>query len=210
MKINCICLYKLKNIALGLVFLLLPSLIFCPKFAQASAFFHLSASGISIENKSVNVELYLTIARMDEVEKILKSGASIEISCNTNLLRKNPIFYDTSIEYQDITWFLRYDALTREFLLSYNDSLVQRNRDLKKLVDSIFFPLSLDLAHADLEARTAYTIDVELNLRQAKIPAWIEKTLFFWDWNLISTRYSFDFTLPEDYDISYNQGADYV
>ncbi len=191
--------FSLKNIGLFFV-LIMPSVFVCPNYGFAS-FFYLTTSQISIENNTIKLDLYLNITTIDEVEKTIKNGASIEISCNTNLLRKQFLFSNIGLENLAKVWLLQYDPLTREFLLWHDTKLVQRNKDINILVDSIFFPLVLALDNKKLEAQIPYSIDVQLNLRQAQIPAWIEKTLFFWDWNLMSASYTFDFILPQNYEV---------
>ncbi len=181
--------------------LCIPSLFLCPNFALAS-FFNLTTSHITIEEKTIKLDLYINITTINEVAQTIKNGASIEIYCNTNILKKQFLFSDTNLENLEKKWLLQYDPLTREFMLFYDKRLVQRDKNINILVDSIFFPLVLSLDNKNLEAHIAYSIEVQLNLRQAKIPAWIEKTLFFWDWNLMSTSYTFDFTIPESYDFA--------
>ncbi len=183
--------------------MLLAFLFLCPHSALAS-FFYLSTSNINIEENIIKLDLYINIKNIDEVKKTIKDGASIEISCKTDLLRKQIFFSDINLENISTIWLLQYDPLTREFLLSKNTKLVKRDKDINKLVDSIFFPLEASLDNKNLEAKISYSIDVHINLRQAQIPAWIEKTLFFWDWNLMSASYSFEFVLPDTYGLIEN------
>ncbi len=189
---------KFSRLFIGLV--LFTCLFFCSvekSHAEAQPFFTLTSSNISFSNNSIQLELFFSLPDIERIEKMLISGVSINIDCFATLNENKAFLPDSEIQSYISGWQLRYQSLTHEFLLYHENENPLRSRDLKSLLHNIFSKYTLSLNHLpELDFDGKYTIDLTLGLRHATVPPWLEKTLFFWTWDIAKDSYLFTLSLP--------------
>ncbi len=168
------------------------------KEASAQPFFSLTNSHITYNENILSLKLLFSLPRIEEVERLLTSGASLEINSSASLYKKNIIFSDTELNTSHSSWHLRYDSITREFILYKDKQVVQRSQILKNVLESLFVPLDIDIKDtSELKENENYYINVDVGLKHATVPTWIEAVLFFWTWEILDDTYIFNFTLSE-------------
>ncbi len=189
---------KFTRLLLGLV--LFACLFFCnieKSHAEPQPFFTLTSSNISFYSNSIQLELFFSLPDIERIEKMLISGVNINIDCFATLNEKNSFLPDKEIQSYISGWQLRYQSLTHEFILYHENENPLRSRDLKSLLNAVFSKYTFSLNHLpELELDEDYTVNLTLGLRHATVPPWLEKTLFFWTWDIAKDSYLFSLSLP--------------
>ncbi len=181
-----------KNILFKIFsFCLLFCLIITPaKKAYAESFFSLTSSEIKYQQKSIDIELFFSLINVEEVEKVLKSGSSINIDYRATLFEENTFLPDSDLSYYISGRQIRYDALTHEFFMYHENNAPQKSEDLKDLLEKEFSRIECPIMLFEpLEEDENYYIQLDFGLRHATIPPWLESTLFFWEWDITGDSY---------------------
>lgn len=171
--------------------------LLAPKTAEAKPFFMLTNSNMFYHENTLDVELFFNLPRVKEIEKMLVDGTSININLLTALEEKRTLLSDKEIQTNFVGWQVRYDPLTREFLLYYENEVPRRSRDLANLLSPLFSRFRLSLENLPpLSNKEKYAVTIHIGFQHSNIPPWIEKVLFFRSWDIANDTYTLNFSLP--------------
>ncbi len=182
-------------------------LVFCAflfltpiKNACAQSFFTLTSSHVKYYETAIQVDFFFNLSNLDEIDKILKDGVSINVDTLAHLYEKNTIFPDEELQTFISGWQITYEPLTNEYLLYHKNNTPQKSRDLEELFQSILSHIKVELNYLEpLDRSNDYYIQLDLGLRHATVPPWLETTLFFWKWDIASSNYIVNLRLPNLY-----------
>ncbi len=175
-------------------------LLFCCVFffcvqnkAHAEAFFTLTSSNTNYFENNLQLELFFSLPRIDEMEKQLIEGTSINVDCIATLYSEVPVLPDSEIQSYIHGWQLRYEALTREFILYDENAVPIRSRNFEELFKNMFSRIVVEFySLPSLESTSEYYVQFDIGMRHSTVPPWLETTLFFWEWNITSDSYTLD------------------
>ncbi len=142
------------------------------------------------------LEASVQVTRPEIWKNLLQEGAALEVVCKVNLLQSRILLTNRNLGESLYHWQLRFDPLTRDYLL-IKDGQALRHNDLHTLLSSFLEDMVLPLPAEHEPEPGQYLARLELSLIQSNVPAWLKKTLFFWSWNVAAPEvFEQDFTLP--------------
>ncbi len=175
--------------------------LFCvPSYSMAEEFgkspFQVMYSDFELaKQNSIKVSFFFSNNNVHQIERYLKDGTKIEMSVDI-LLSEKGLLFDPNIAETNQIHLLQYDTLTREFVFTHDNGQLYRFKSIEELFMYIFYPLSYEFKLEQVKQREIYKVEMQLGLKHSTIPPWIENVLFFWDWDIVSTEYDFDFVVP--------------
>ncbi len=165
----------------------------------------LNCSNISLEylkplllhSPTKGPDLFFSFPNVAHIEKMLISGTSINIDYLASLKKEKMLFPDEELQNYISGWQIRYQPITREFILYHENDNPLRSRDLSSLLVTIFshYTFSLHLIEP-LKENEKYYVEIFIGLRHATVPPWLEKTLFFWTWDISKASYTLQLAQP--------------
>lgn len=123
---------------------------------------------------------------LPSLQATLRDGASFHLDTDVQVDLLRSLLPNVSVSTSHATCVIRFDPMTREYLLLRPNALPARHKRLDTLFqeavgDSVHvFPLPPENKEGD-----QYRASLTLSLRYADVPPWLRKTLFFWSWNII-------------------------
>ncbi|MBG0776014.1 MAG: DUF4390 domain-containing protein [Desulfovibrionaceae bacterium] len=159
---------------------------------------HISLSDLVLDNRAGNITVRFSLDMEDEgeLEKILADGAVLSLVCEGSLSAARNWWLDKDVTESRFVNRLRYDALTKEYVLERpGGDAPRRGKDLKELLKRAWAVIEVDLGAFDvLQRGRSYTLDLDVSLKYDDVPAWLRSALFFWSWNVApSARYRMEF-----------------
>lgn len=137
-----------------------------------------------IEAGRVTVDYQLGLKGLIPVRDQLREGAHMAVEGSASLLQYNLLRPNSELASVPLLWTLRHDPLTREFMLTQEETAL-RATHIDTLLRDGWKDLHVTLTPAEpLEADETYVVRIELALKYAEVPPWLEKALFFWSWEL--------------------------
>jgi hypothetical protein len=148
--------------------------------------------------RQVTADYQLSLTGIAQVRDQLRDGAHMAVEGGIRLFRHNLLRPDSEIAFQPLLWTLRHDPLTREFLITDAGApekrAAGRSPHLAALLREAWAHLHAALTpETPLENDETYIVRLDLVLKYAQVPPWLEKTLFFWSWEL-SPKFSHEYT----------------
>lgn len=140
----------------------------------------------SMQGSESRLEASVSVAGLPALQASLREGASFHLDADVQVDLLRSLLPNRAVSTSHDTCLIRFDPLTREYILMRQNALPARHKRLDTLFeealgDSVHtFPLPPDHAHGD-----QYRASLTLSLRYADVPPWLRKTLFFWSWNII-------------------------
>ena len=164
-----------------LVILVALALSGAPFMAHASpqdiAFHELT---LDTKKNPITVNLGFGLTNYPLLADMLRNGARVELYCTVTLLRKRLLWTDVTLAEKNLAYRLRYDPLTREFLMESGDRppIGHKNLEplLKKALGGIRVPLGTT---AMLEPENSYVVRVVTGLRHLPSSLNLSKSVFF-------------------------------
>ncbi len=188
--------FTFKKVLFCLFFICL--ILLPAKNLYAESFFALTSTETKYTQKTVDLELYFHLSSLEMIEKTLKNGSSVNIDYRATLYKERAFFPDQELEHYISGRQVRYDALTHEFILYHENKTPKKSRSLKDLLYQEFSYLNISLNLSNpLEESENYFVLLDLGLRHATIPPWLETTLFFWKWDIAGDSYHINLTSPK-------------
>ena len=125
------------------------------------------------------------IKGMVPVRDQLRDGAHMLIEGSVSLLQNNLIRPNSELASVPVSWLLRHEPLTQDFLLFADPEFVRRGPFIDALIRETLSELHADLTLTEpLQEDQTYTLKLTLVLKYAEVPPWLKKALFFWSWDL--------------------------
>lgn len=136
-------------------------------------------------NDGVHVSTGLGMEQEGVVRSQLRDGAVMTLQCKLTLVRVRTILANQLLAEEARSYQLRYDLLTREFILSSPGLPIVRQKQFGALVASAWRNLEFVLPlKTPLESGQTYRVLLQVTLEHAEVPPWLEKALFFWSWEV--------------------------
>jgi hypothetical protein len=169
-----------------------------PASAQGGATFALHSLSIAGQDGEPRLEASVAVNNMDALRAGLEGGAPVNLEFRLNLEQIRFVLPDRKIDESSQLHQLRFDPLTREYLLLSRGSPPLRQRRLEDLLGPALADLVFPLAPpGGLKPDVPYRVNLTIAARYAQVPPWLKRTLFFWSWDVIApVTFSLDFTLP--------------
>lgn len=150
---------------------------------------------ISEANK-LTLSLPLSVDNEDALGDILRDGASLELSIKIVVQRKRSLWFNAVEQEIEYTSLLRHDPLSRAFRMTVPDSeQILQDKNLRALLARTWKSLNLTVASAELfNQKNNYLIKVNISLKHAALPPWLDRTLVFWTKEVVnSTSFELDY-----------------
>lgn len=157
----------------------------------------LRAFSVATEGDTMVLRVAVDIDDREALRNLLRDGAQLKLTLTAALKRSRTLMPAEEIGAVLAEVLMRHDPLTREFEFSTSPDLpARRDRNFNRLMDATLERLRLPLAPAaSLTQGESYTVSLTCDLRHTQVPPWLEKTLFFWSWDVVpESTYTQSFT----------------
>ncbi len=166
-----------------------------PNKAFSQDYFILTHSNYSDNQNSLAFELFFSLNDMEALEREVRNGASVNINFSATLYEAS-FFFDSKLYEYTTGWQIRYEALSNEYILYFEDMPPNRSHDLEYLLSTILKRRAFAFVNiSPLDVEEEYYLEIHINLQQATTPPWLESTLFFWTWDVANLNYNIDLKL---------------
>ncbi|GAB6163220.1 hypothetical protein JCM12298_23800 [Desulfothermus naphthae] len=176
-----------------IVFLtLFASLIFATKTLPQSI--NLENVILNTSNKNVSIQIFLDIIDPKKLHKIIKHNKfQIVFSYHVEIQKKVRFFFDKTVFSRDREWSICFNPINNKFSLRRKNKQIYSTDSLDKLLEKIrIITLKLPIWTTPT-GKEKYDLILKFGLKK-KVPYWIEKTLFFWNFNITPpSEYHIDF-----------------
>lgn len=148
-------------------------LFFLPMAAHAQDFdsFVLSYQSVQVLEDKIAVELVFEQPKKHKIETALKNGAVLNLVIQTDLMQKR-FFKDKFLTTHTLTYYLRYDPLTRQFSAIQDAKTIARNVDAVFLLDVIIKHIQFEIPY-HLEKNTEYSLHTKIDLLHSGAKSWL-------------------------------------
>ena len=178
----------------GLAVLLLP----VPLHAEGDAAFLLNSLSVVIQNGSARLEAAVTVSDAAPIRANLRDGAALNLSLDVLVEMPRLVLPSKTVAECHILYQIRFDPLTREYVLLRDAAPPLRHRSLELLLNAVLGDAVIPLPPTiPLTPGENYQVALTLSLRHAHVPPWLEKALFFWSWDVLAPA---TFTLDFQYE----------
>lgn len=157
----------------------------------------LRAFSVATEGETMVLRVAVDIDDREALRNLLRDGAQLKLTLAATLKRSRTLMPAEEVGVVVAEILMRHDPLTREFEFSTSPDLPhRRDRNFNRLMDATLERLRLPLAPAaGLAQGESYTLSLTCGLRHTQVPPWLEKTLFFWSWDVVpESTYTQSFT----------------
>lgn len=163
-----LCQNRAMKFVISLFFLFL-----LPAAGNAQDFdsFVLSYQSVQVLEDNIAVELIFEQPKKHKFETVLKKGALLNLVIQTDLLQKR-FFKDKFLTTHTLTWYLRYDPLTRQFSAIQDAKTIARNADAVFLLDVIIKHIQFEIPWK-IEKNTEYSLHIKIDLVQSNAKSWL-------------------------------------
>ena len=123
---------------------------------------------LTLDSKTnpLTVNLGFGLTNYPLLADMLRNGARAELQCTVSLQRKRLFWTDETLAEKKLAYRLRYDPLTREFLVESGDRPPMRHKNLEPLLKKRLEKIQVRLgAKAMLEPENSYVVRVVAGLR---------------------------------------------
>ncbi len=147
---------------------------------QAADFdtFVLQYSSARAEEGAVYLDVSLGLPPDDGIEKSLKGGSVLKFTVSAEVSRERFLLPDKKAFSRDYIWYLRYDNLTRQYMMLEEARAAFRTRDLREMLDRLLGDIRLICAFRT-EKGAGYRIGVTVSLTRESSAKWPEQSLLF-------------------------------
>lgn len=180
----------------GLFCLLWPA----PLRAEGGAAFVLNSLSVVFQQGITRLEAAIAVNDPASLQANLRDGAALNLHMDVLVEHPRMVLPDKTVSQQRLLFQIRFDPLTREYLLLRRAESPLRQRRLAALLEEVLGDAVIPLAPpAMLVPGERYRVRLTLGIRHADVPPWLEKALFFWSWDVIApTTFSLNFVCGEN------------
>ncbi len=150
-----------------------------------------------LDNQEGEMTVRFSLGLEDEgsLRALLVEGAVLELQCDAVLDRKRSYWLDTGLAQGSLRNVLRADADNEMFVLEQPGPEQIKSSSLEELLALGWRSLSIHLGSFSLLQRgQAYSVQLQVRLKERDVPAWKRWTMFFSDFTVTpSVRYQMDF-----------------
>jgi len=165
------------------LFILLAVLYFNKCFA-----FEIYNLSIDNLNNRINLDFQINLNEQDVIKKYVDLGDSIFIDVQIKMVKKNKMFFDSKIGEKIVNIVVKKDMIKNEYVL-IKDNVKTAYSNFASLLNEIkVFEVNLG-SWSKVDRGFTYKIIVEAEIKARKIPNWLKKILFFWNFNLSGPYY---------------------
>lgn len=171
-----------------------------PLRAEGGAAFVLNSLSVVFQQGTTRLEAAIAVNDPAPLQANLRDGAALNLHMDVLVERPRMVLPDKTVSQQRLLFQIRFDPLTREYLLLRSAQSPLRQRRLAALLEEVLGDATIPLAPpAMLMPGERYRARLTLAIRHADVPPWLEKALFFWSWDVIApTTFSLDFVCGEN------------
>ena len=177
------------------VFLLCMALLLgaSPAFAQG-----VSLRNLVVDNRGgdIVVRFGVEVDDPDGLARLLQHGEVLGVRAVADISLIRSYWLNRTIAEAQSAVIFRYDAVNNRYTaLTAQGQLVSEHAELATLLSKALAEMSLGLGSwKSLVKDESYRINLEIRLSRVDVPAWLKRTLFFWDFDPTpSTHYQLDF-----------------
>lgn len=137
----------------------------------------------------LTLHLPLSVDNEDALGELLRDGASLELSIKVNIHRKRSLWFNENIHEARFSSLLRHDPLSREYRMTMpGGEQIFQDKNLRALLARTWKDLNLPLAPGNLfKPKNNYIVKVELSLKHTALPPWLDRTLVFWNKDVVNS-----------------------
>lgn len=171
-----------------------------PLRAEGGVAFVLNSLSVVFQQGLTRLEAAIAVSDPAPLQANLRDGAALNLQMDVLVEHPRMVLPDKTISQQRLLFQIRFDPLTREYILLQQAKPPVRQRRLAALLDGVLGDATIPLAPpAILMPGEQYRVSITLAMRHADVPPWLERTLFFWSWDVIApTTYTLDFVCGEN------------
>lgn len=175
----------------ALIILLLP----LPLHAEGDAVFLLNSFSMTMFNGSPRLEAAVAVSDVAPIRANLRDGAALNLSLDVVVELPRLVLPSQTLAECHILYQIRFDPLTREYVLLREATPPQRHSSLESLLNDALGDTVIPLIPATpLAPDESYRASLTLTLRHAHVPPWLKRTLFFWSWDVLApATFTLDF-----------------
>lgn len=178
----------MQKLTLGLATLCIAfCCLFAPTllFAQGDPLFFVQFFSMKMQEDVPEIEFSLLPNQPELLEKHLHSGAVLNLNANFLIEEKRALFPNRAVHSSGHIWQFRFDPLAREYIVIQQGSAMTRQRDFKSLLEQVLGDATFRLPPTTpLRSDASYVLTMSFSLRYAEVPPWLQRTLFFWSWDV--------------------------
>ncbi|WP_459891515.1 DUF4390 domain-containing protein [Desulfothermus okinawensis] len=149
---------------------------------------------LNANNQDVNIQISLNVIDPNKLQKIITDNKLQAVfSCDVKIQKDRELFFDKTIISKKLEWLIFFNPINNQFTLKDKNGKIYSTNSLDTLLKKIS---NLNLKFPIWTTPTGkgkYHLILQFSLKR-KVPYWIEKTLFFWN---------FDITPPSEYYIDF-------
>ncbi len=186
--------YTYKTLSCRVVCVLLLCLFYCHSQARAEVAqnsFAYEQPKLFTRAGKLWVSLPLSVTSEDDLSALLRERSTLELRIDTLVQKKRTLWLNKDLAEQTFTSIMRHDPLSREFKLTHPVSgQVASDPLLRRLLANTWKKLELPLADATLfEPGEDYLVEIEISLKHTELPSWLERTLVFWNKDVVNSEH---------------------
>lgn len=189
MFLDTLCQYKAMKFIVGLFFLFVFPFV---GYAQEYDSFVLTYQRVQVLDESIAVEFVFEQPKKHKFEAALKKGALLSLIVETELAQKK-FFRNKLLTTHTLTYYLRYDPLTRQFSAIQDAKTIARNADASFLLDVLIKHINFEIPY-QIEKKSAYKLHTKIDLVQANTQSWLSPVQFIGSEKIIQPfEFDYDF-----------------
>ncbi len=164
-----------RLIFLFLTFLLIPAITFSQSISLEKIVIDTSDKNMTI-NTTVN---FLGIKKI--VDFLIKDGTQILYEADVKIERQRKWFFDKKIFEKNINYIISFDPIQNEYVVKGDKDIEAKSLNyILEQIKTLRINVPLWRRKKDIQQ---YNLIVNFHLKK-KVPYWIEKTLFFWSFEI--------------------------
>lgn len=167
----------------GFLVLLLP----IPLYAEGDAVFLLNSLSVATRNGTPCLEAAVTVSDTAPIRANLRDGAALNLSLDVVVELPRLVLPSQTLAECHILCQLRFDPLTREYVLLREAAPALRHNSLEVLLNGVLGDTVIPFVPSTpLTPDDTYRAALTLSLRHAHVPPWLKRALFFWSWDVLA------------------------
>ena len=164
-------------------------------YASSYDAFILNFLRVNPSDNMIQIEMALDVPAENNIENNLKSGQVLKFVIAVNVSKERNLLPSKTISEHIIEYYLRYDPLTRQFMVINDEKPSIQNTDAHYLLETFIKNFKFQIT-TQLKKNERYNIDIDVNLSQSANQPWVQKNVFFLADDIIQPatfEYDFDY-----------------
>lgn len=143
----------------------------------------------------VAVHMVLAIPSKHTMEQNLQKGSILKFTILANLKKNRVILPAKNIQSKEISYYIKYDPLTRQYVILLEDKINLRGTDINHLFNTLIENITIEIP-AKLIPESTYVLVLEVSIEHHTTASWMQKNLFLFLDTIIEPaifEYEFDY-----------------